>query len=224
MTEINTFSSAVDDAIQRSGRPDRKADIIAFVRTSIRECQVMRYFRNDMIEDSLIATSDGFVWEYPVNFRILRTVRYPINNRRGESIYPPEIYPGRLQQGKTHYYYGGPGYYVFAGVGLAAVIDVAYYSTSKKLAFYVQNERPAIYTLETDAWTYLTANTLEEQLAARQSVSNWLLFTYYDLIVEGAMAKVLKVVGDPRSGAAYALYKSYQKDLIATEPSDSLNK
>lgn len=224
MTEINTFASAVDDVIQRSGRPDRKLDIIAFIRTTIRECQIKRFFRNDMIEDSLIADADGFVWNYPINFRTLRTVKYPTVNRRCQAIYPDEILPGKLQREAVEYYYGGPGYYVFAGVSTNDRIDVAYYTTSKKLAYYDKNLRPAIYNLETEVWTYLTASTIEEQLLAREKVSNWLLFTYYDLIVEGGMAKVLKVVGDPRSGAAYALYKSYQNDLMATEPSDSLNK
>lgn len=224
MTEINTYSSAVDDVVARSGRPDRRTDIIAFVRTTIRECHVRSYFRNDLTEDSIAALQDGYVWEYPQEFRILRTVRYPLTNRRGEAIYPPEILPGKNQRDKTHFYYGGPGYYVFAGVEALDRIDVAYYSVSKKIPYYAKTERPAIFNLEDNVWTYLTATTPEEKIEARGKVSNWLLFDYYDLIVEGSMAKVLKVVGDPRAGAAYALYKSYQKDLIYTEPSDSLNK
>jgi hypothetical protein len=224
MTEINTFSSAVDDAIARSGRPDRRSDIIAFVRTTIRECQVRSYFRNDMIEDSLIADGNVFIWNYPQEFRMLRTVRYPWTNQRGEFIYPPEILPGRNQQGQDYYYYGGPGYFVFSGLQAGVSISVSYYKNSKKLPYFETASRPATFSLETDSWTYLTATTDAEKLSARELVSNWLLFNYYDLIIEGTLAKVFKIVGDSRASPSYALYKSLQNDLTANEPSDSLNK
>ena len=223
-TEINTFSSAVDDVILRSGRPDRKADIVAFVRVTMRELQALRFFRNDRVEDSLIATSDAYVWDYPQEFRIMRTVRYPHFDRHGKRTYPPEILPGKKQKDYTQFYYGGAGYYVFAGVALADVIDVAYYTFSKKLPYYEVAARPAVFDLVTDSWTYLSNGTDEENLAAKAKVSNWLVFNYYDTIVEGGMAKILKTVGDPRSMSSFALYKSYQNTLIASEPSDSLNK
>jgi hypothetical protein len=224
MTEINTFSAVVDDAITRSGRPDRKADIIAFVRSSIRECQVKAYFRNDFIEDTLTADAEVFIWSYPQEFRMLRTVRYPITNMRGEKIYPPEILPGKKQREHTHFYYGGPGYYAFAGLSSGLEIDVAYYKNSKKLPYYESAARPATFSLEADDWTYLTATTDADKLIAREAVSNWLLFNYYDTILEGTLAKLFKVVGDERASSTYALYKSFQNDLIANEPSDSLNK
>jgi len=224
MSEVNTFSAAVDDIITRSGRPDRKADIIAFVRTSIRECQVKRFFKRDMVEDTLTTDAKPYIWTYPQEFRILRTVKYPLVNLRGESIYPPEVLPGKKQREHTHYYYGGPDYYAFAGLDSGSEINVAYYRFSKKLPYYTTATRPATFSLETNSWSYLTAVTDAEKLVAREAVSNWLLFDYYDTIVEGGLAKVLKVVGDERATPTYALYKSYQNDLMAAEPSDSLNK
>jgi len=224
MIEINTFSSAVDDAIKRSGRPEKLNDLIAFVRTSIRECQVRNYFRNDMIEDSLIATGDVFIWNYPQEFRMLRTVRYPFIDARGDRIYPPEILPGKNQKNKTYYYYGGPGYYVFAGVAANSLIDVSYYRNSRKLPYYAPEDRPAQFDLETNSWLYATASDPDSKTIAREQVSNWLLFNYYDLIVEGALSKLFNIIGDPRSRPTYASYKSLQNDLIANEPSDSLNK
>jgi len=224
MTELNTFSAAVDDAIVRSGRPDRKADIIAFVRTTIRECQVQAYFRNDFVEDTLTADGEVFLWTYPQEFRILRTVRYPFTNNRGERVYPDEVLPGRNQRDKVYFYYGGPGYYAFAGLSNALDIDVAYYKTSKKLPYYESADRPATFDLETDSWSYLTAADDASQLIAREAVSNWLLFTYYDTIIEGTLAKLFKIIGDDRSSPTYALYKSLQSTMLATEPSDSLNK
>ena len=224
MTEINTASAAVDEVIARSGRPDRKADIIAFIRTSIRECQVLAFFRNDMTEDTLTADAGPFIWTYPQEFRILRTVEYPINNLQGKARYPREILPGKLQREEVYYYYGGPGYYAFAGLSVGDLINVAYYSYLRKLPYYEIAARPATFSLEDNAWTYLTATTDADKLIAREAVSNWLLFNYYDTIVEGGLAKILKVVGDARAVSSFALYKSYQKDLKAAEPSDSLNK
>jgi len=224
MTEINTFSAAVDDAVARSGRPDRIADIISFVRVTIRELQVLRFFRNDLTEDTLTADVANYIWNYPQEFRVLRTVRYPRFDAQGRYIYPPELLPGKKQKDYTDYYYGGPGYYVFAGTSLADSIAVAYYSYVKKLAYYAEAARPATFSLEDDAWSYLSNGTSDEQTAAQIKVSNWLLFNYYDTVVEGAMAKLLKTVGDPRAVSSFALYKSYQQSLIAGEPSDSLNK
>lgn len=224
LTYVNTFSAAVDDVIARSGRPDRQADIIAFVRTSIRECQIKAFFKKDMIEDTLTTDAEPYIWTYPQEFRIFRTARYPITNLHGEAFYPPEVLPGKKQRSETYYYYGGPGYYAFAGLSSGSEINVAYYKVSKKLPYYTTVLSPAKFSLEDDSWTYLTAVSDAEKLVARELVSNWLLFDYYDLIVEGGMAKILKVVGDERASPSYALYKSYQNDLLATEPSDSLNK
>lgn len=223
-TEINTFSAAVDDVILRSGRPDRKPDIIAFVRVTIRELQALRFFKNDRVEDSLTADAATFVWDYPQEFRIIRTVRYPYFDRQQNRLYPPEILPGKKQKDYTQFYYGGAGYYVFAGLAIADIIDVAYYTFVKKLPYYTVATRPATFDLETDSWSYLTNGTDAEKLTAREKTSNWLLFNYYDTVVEGAMAKILKTVGDQRAVSSFALYKSYQMTLTASEPSDSLNK
>ncbi|HFD32036.1 MAG TPA: hypothetical protein ENJ28_04910 [Gammaproteobacteria bacterium] len=224
MTEINTYSAAVDDVVARSGRPDRKSDIIAFVRVTIRELQTLAYFKRDLTEDTLTADQANYVWTYPQEFRILRTVRYPYFDAQGKQIYPPELKPGKQQKDFTHYYYASGNYYVFAGTALADLIDVAYYSTAKKLPYYDLAARPATFSLETDSWSYLSNGTSAEQLAAQALVSNWVLFNYYDTVVEGAMAKILKTVGDKRAVSSFALYSSYKKTLISTEPSDSLNK
>lgn len=225
MTEINTYSAAVDDVVARSGRPERRNDIIAYVRSTIRECQAKAYFKRDMIEDQLTATQDNYIWTYPQEFRILRTVEYPgILNSRNETIWPKEILPGKRQREVTYYYYGGPGYYVFAGTSLSELINVAYYKVSKKLAYYTAATRPATFSLEDNTWSYLNTGTDAENLIARNKVSNWLLFDYYDTIVEGGLAKILKTIDDPRARSTYALYQSLQKTFIETEPSDSLNK
>jgi len=224
MTEVNTYSAAVDDVIHRTGRTDRKADILSYVRSTVRECHALAWFRNDFVEDTIVSNAEPFVWTHPTEFRLLRTARYPVTNNRGELIYPPEIKPGKRQREAQYFYYGGPGYYTFAGLSIGSQIDVGYYCVSPKVPYYAVGARPAFFNLENNTWEYLTANNDAEKLAAKLLVTNWLLTDYYDTIVEGAIAKVFKMVDDPRARSSFALYKSYQNTLKALEPSDSLNK
>ncbi len=224
MTEVNTYSAAVDDAVVRAGRVDRRADILSYVRSTLRECHGLAFFRNDFVEDTITTDAIPYVWTHPTEFRLLRTVRYPIFNARNERIYPDEIKPGKRQRDASYYYYGGPGYYTFAGLNSAVDIDVGYFGVTPKLAYYVAAARPATYSIEDAAWSYLTATSDAEKLAARNQVTNWLLTDYYDTIVEGALAKIFKSIDDPRARSSFALYKSYQNTLLALEPSDSLNK
>lgn len=222
MTEVNTYSSAVDMVVVRSGRPDRRADIMAYVRQAVRECQVIAFFAHDLVEDTLTSTGDPYLWDLPQEFRTMRTVRYNIFNRRNELIYPPNVRPGKKQREEDYYYYRGIDYLAFAGVAADVLIDVAYYSYTKKIPYYQVADRPATFSLEDDAWSYLTATTAAEEETARNLVSNWLLFDWYDLIVEGGLAKIFKTVGDQRSTSSFALYKSLQKDLRLGEDNESL--
>lgn len=223
MTEINTFSALVDDAVRRTGRTDRRADIISYARATIRELQSLRFFRRDMTEDQLTATGDGYVWTYPTGLRTLRAVRYQIYNGRGEFIYPTLIGPSKKQREEDYYFYGGPGYYVFKGVDNGTLIDVAYYSYLTALPYYESGSRPATYSLEDADWSYLTASTDAEKEAARDLVTNWLIFDHYDFVLEGVIAKIFKTTGDERARSSFALYASYKNDLVALEPADALN-
>lgn len=224
MTEVNTFSAAVDDVVTRSGRKDRIADILSYVRSTLRECHGLAYFRQDFVEDTITTDAEPYVWTHPTGFRLLRTARYPVWNNRGERLYPPEVKPGKKQRDQDYYYYGGPGYYIFAGLTSGSDIDVGYYRVFPKLPYYAIAARPATYSLEDNAWSYLTATSDAEKLVAQEQVSNWLLYEYYDTVIEGALAKLFKTLDDPRARSTFALYKSYQKTLLSLEPSDSLNK
>lgn len=223
-TEVNTFSAAVDSVIARSQRPDRRADIIAYVRQTMRECQVFKKiaFARDLIEDQLTATSSPFIWDRPQELRLLRTVQYGIFGARNAQIYPTFLRPGKKQETEQYYYYAGPDYFVFKGVDAGTIVNVAYYAYFKKLPYYAIADRPAVFDLETDNWNYLTATTDQDKAIARALVSNWLLFDWYDLIVEGGLAKIFKTVGDQRAVSSFALYKSLQNDLMAGEEVESL--
>lgn len=221
MTDINTFTAAVNTAVVRSGRPDRVNDCVSWARMTMRECQVMALFFRDLVEDAITANSDPYLWTQPGVLRQMRTVQYPgLFDPQGNVIYPDHILPGRKQRGKTYFWYEtGGDTIVFAGHGASSsgstTINVAYLSYFPPLKYYTASETvPANYTIEDGAWTYATASTDAEKEAARALVTNWMLFDWFDMIIEGTLAKLYKTNDDQRAPSTFALYKSYQKDLI----------
>ena len=230
-TETGTFSAVIDDAIARSARPDRRADIIQWARASMREAQVIAFFERDFIEDQITAVGDPYIWTRPAYFRQMRTVRYPeIRDGHGNSVYPRFVQPGRALRNFNYFYYAGTDYFTFAGQsrGLpntttSTFIDLGYYSYFPRLAYYKVADRPARYSLEDEAWWYKD-ETLDDagKEAARNRVSNWMLFDWYELVMEGTLAKVFKTFGDSRAVSSFALFKSYQKDLLAGESRASM--
>lgn len=227
MTEINTMSACVDAVLARAQRPGRSNDVVAYVRQTLRECQIVEgaAFSRDMTEDSITATASPHIWERPNLLRFLRTVKYNIATANNNEIYPDFLRPGKILQGKTYYYYGGPTYYAMAGVSSGITIDLAYYSYFAKLPYYATvADRPATFSLETDSWSYHADYDVDDatRLTARNRVTNWMLTDWFDLIVEGGLAKILKSVGDERAASTFGLYKSLQKDLLRGEPFESL--
>lgn len=226
-TETGTLSAAVDEIVGRSGRPDRLTEIVQWARASMRESQVRAFFERDFIEDQISVNSDPYIWTRPVGFRQMRTVSYPeIIDSHGEAIYPRFQQPGRALRKKKYFYYAGTDYFTFAGHGrglppsnnLQTIINVGYYSYFPKIAYYAVADRPARYSLEDQAWWYKD-ETLDAagQEAARNKVTNWMLFDWYELVIEGSLAKVYKTYQDPRSVTSFALFKSYQNDLLRGE-------
>lgn len=231
MTEINTFSGAVDAVIERSGRIDRQADIIAYLRTTMRETQVLAFFEKDMVEDTLPSVNvTPYIWTYPRTFRQMRAVRYThLADPQGKLIYPKYIAPGRLQERHDHMYYQSGTSFVFSGHlpdtanSANTVIDVAYYAYFGALQYYATALRPAAFSLETDTWTYLTAVTATEQEVARALVTNWMLESWFDMVQEGALAKLYKTNDDVRSATTYSMYKQLQTSLMQGEARAVMN-
>lgn len=222
MTEINTFSALIDDAVVRTGRPANRADLISFARQSLRECQSLLKAAADLVEDTLIADANPYLWTIPENFRELLAIRYSsIVDDRGQMVYPKHLQPGKSQLEYEYYWYRTGTSMAFAGVEANVTIDVAYLLYSKKLPYYAIADRPATFSLETNSWSYLSATTLPDQQVARDLVTNWILFDWYDLVLEGTCAKLWKIVADPRAGSSFALFKSIQGDFITAVGPDS---
>lgn len=217
MIEERTFSAVVDAVVARALRRDRRADAISYARQTMRECQVLALFAQDLVEDRLTTTADPHIWTMPQEFRMLLSAKYPVQDELYEETYPKFRAPGKGQQDEDYYYYRAANYHVFAGLDIGAYIDVAYYTYFTPIIYYEEAVRPARFNLETQAWEYLTAVTDAEKEIAQALSTNWLLFNWFDLIVEGTLAKLYKTVGDQRQAVTYSLYKSYQKDLLAGE-------
>ena len=233
MTEINTFSAAVDDVVGRSGRPDRISDAISYVRFSIRELQTVEgyLFDSDIVEDVITATTEPFVFTPDLQlqkiWRTMRSVQYPtIFAPNGDPIFADYVGIGRKQNQKDHFFYKSGTSFVFSGHGginvgssINVPINIAFYTYSPILVYFkTVAERPATYSIEDNAWSYLTATTPDEEEAARLQVTNWVLERWYDAVVEGGLAKLYKTVDDTRAKSSFALYSVYKKILTKAEP------
>ncbi len=225
-TELGTFSALIDDAVKLSGRGiAARNQLTSYARSSMREPQVDNLFEKDLTEDTLTFSADPFTWTRPAGFRIFRTVKYT------EEIYPKYITPGRRQQDVINFYYAASTYFVFKGLTVGATFNVAYYSYFKKLVYFDPLKRPARFFADLDKWQYLDGNndyvdTLGSELldeAVKALVTNWILFDWYDMVLEGILAKQFKVQGDPRSVTHFALFKSFIKDLLQAEPTGSVD-
>ncbi len=218
--EVGTFSAVIDQAVLFAGRGKAiRGQLGSYARSSMREAQVDSLFERDLIEDQLTATAAPFIWTRPSELRFFRTVRYP-----GE-IYPRYITPGRQQFGVKRFYYASTTYFVFVGIEINDLLDIAYYTYFKKLVYFEPADRPARFFADLDKWQYLDDNndfvdtlgseTLDD--AAEAKVTNWLLFDWFDLVLEGILAKQFKVQADVRAPSHFALFKSMIKDLLQAE-------
>jgi len=227
-----TFSEMVDAAAARSNRPDRIVDIAAFLNQTVRDLhttatnQPVLYSKN-LVEDQLIADiATGYSWQLPSNTQMFLTARYSSvqTPKFLDGVYPVPMKPGRAMNNEDYYYYMAGGFVYFKGYGgVGGTIDLAYYTYPKRLVYYaIVAERPATYDLATETWEYLTAVTDDEKVIARALVTNWLLTDWYDVCLEGTLAKLFKILGDEkRAITAYALYQQQRTQLWGTESIDS---
>lgn len=222
-----TYSQLVDRAVARSTRPDRQLDIQDFVNQTIREChsdddEKVVFFRKNLIEDQITTTSDtGFTWTPPPGFQRMQAVRFPgvttLDFVLG--VYPKNIAPGRAQNDEDYFYYRAGTYFAFKGPGASgSLIDLGYYQFPTRLFYYEEALRPATYDESIGDFTYLTAVTDAEKLAARLLVTDWLIQDWYDVIFEGTLAKVFKLIDDtPRAVTHFSLYQRQRRQLMTTE-------
>ena len=222
MAETGTFSALVDDVILRSARRDRLQDVIAYARSTIRECSVLAVFEQNLVELPIVATTSPHIWERPALLRNTTAVAYPYFDRRGDPVKVHHRKPSTIKPSDLYYFYHSGNSTIFAGIAIGDTINLAYSAYAPRFHYYADaTERPATFDDETQSWAYLDAWDDNEDLKqqAEELVSNWLIFYWYDLIIEGTLTKIFKQVGDERSKASFSQYKSQQKDLLAGEAS-----
>lgn len=230
------FSELVDNVVTRSGRLDKQADIVSYANATLRECQALALFWRDLFEDTINPTAgvNSYNWDVPNNFRRLKALKY--SSTGYEDVFPPKLPPGKIQRGQDTYYYFATKYIVFSGLGVfggstTPDINIAYYTRPIRFKYYEEVDRPAVYDTEADDWDAALYNPVLTGTAAAQLaqaevqqnlVANWILLSYFEIVEEGTLAKVLKQVGDARAPSSFALYKSYQKDLISLEANEAV--
>lgn len=224
------FSELVDEVVIQTGRRDRMNDIADFARLTMRECQGIHYFSRDLVEDQITATQTPQIWDRPVGFRQMWTVRY------GADRYPKFARPGRLQSEYTDYYYSAGNYFAFIGVFPGEEVKMAYFMYAPDFVYLPVGFRPAVYNRVTQTWQYrqpdgtyadhIPAATPEEQEileeAARNFVAHWLLLDWWQLIKTGTMTKLYAMIDDPRGPKLFSMYKEQQTALDVGERYETL--
>jgi len=224
------FSEIVDDIVKRSGRLDRRADIVDYCNATIKELQAKVLFTRDLVETELTVSDIPLTWNRPTFFRTLRAVKYAQSGF--DDIYPKFLMPGRQQRDRDlldQFFYAASDYFVFSGVTTSQTVKLAYYTRFRRYKYYVAAERPAVYDAENESWTYLQNGSFVSTLgsdalneAAQVKVANWLMLNYQELVKEGTLAKILKTVNDARAISTFALFKSMTEDFMSEEPHDTL--
>lgn len=228
LTAVNerSFSGMIDEIILATGKTAGLRSTIAFANATIRECQTLGLFYRDLVEDQFIANPTPYFWTRPRLLRSVRAIKYTQQN-----IYPMLKLPGRQLKDLTNYFYASQDYYAFKGPLLNEPVAYAVYMWQTPLVYYQRfgdatvyvggpyATRSAYYDLTLQQWMYLngggtayvsTTGVAATDLARQKITMNWLVDDWYDMIMEGTKAKLLKSYNDDRATLAFSLYKQMQ--------------
>ncbi len=213
MLEVGTFSALVDQTIETTGRPEPEL-VAGYARSTLRECQILSLFAKDRLEVSF--TEDTFT--LPVNWRKLETLRYSMyDSGTNGFLYAPILSPGSFFESKTYAAYVSGNFLHCKGFN-GGKKDLAYFTYFPFYTYFAaQDQRPAMFSADTQSWSYAANLSQADFESARIAVSNWLLFNWFDLIKTGTEAKVFAQYGSDRARVIFARYKQQQKDLIHAE-------
>lgn len=227
MPDTATFSALIDECaatLARGLNSVTRAQLIGYARSTLKECHTLAYFKKDFTEDQITVTASPHIWNHPLDLRKLLVVEYPYG------IYPKFVNPGRRKDDFDFYYYRASTYFVFASVAINDIIKLGYYSKGRKFAYYADGVRPAFYDDVEEIWQYLDTNgeyqdtlgsiSLDE--TAQAKVTDWLLLQWYETIVEGTLAKVLKSYGDKRAASTFAVFRDMKNSLVSDEAFEAM--
>lgn len=221
-----SFSALVDRVILETGRQQALLSVIQYVNLTVRECQALGLFAQDLLEEEVVATANPHIYTRPTGrYRSLRAVKYDQLN-----YYPKMIRPGRAIEGKQAFFYAADNYFAFHGVSVGESIFLANYYWAKPLQYYGMlgtvttgypggpyDNRPAYFNTLDETWYYLNALETayvtdlgddDEEELRQSNAMNWVLLQWWDVVVEGVKAKLFKQFKDERAPAAYAAYSN----------------
>jgi hypothetical protein len=233
---MTTFSQLVDKVVLETSRPDMLSQIADYLNQTIREIHAepergkVYFYESNYREAQVTAASEtGLTWTIP-NVAIFQKelcVRFDNQwSRDGEPVYAEKMTPGPNMHRKDYFYYRGADSLIFGGRigygGLNAKVSIAYYEYPKGLKYYALADRPATYDYEA-GWTYGAGIvTPEQQLAAQERVSNWVLLRWEQVLLEGLRAKVYKRTGDEtRQRTCYSMFMQLRNLLVSSEAGDA---
>lgn len=217
-----------------TGRPQSLIATVQAANLTIRQCQALGLFAQDMEELSYVVDVTPYVFTKIANpgpWRILRTAKY-VNAKTFPELAPP----GKKQKTLDSYYYAVNNQYVFSGVTVGDTLALAAYWWAKSLTYYAQNgvvttqfpggpypTRLAYYDDNSNKWQYWTGTVYADttgvaatDLLYQQQSTNWLVSDWRDLIIAGTKAKIWNSVGDPRGPVEYSAYEATKKLLMVT--------
>lgn len=223
-----TFSQLVDQVVGETGRTNQLTASVRLLNQTIKEVHATEeghpvLFPRNLLEDQLTANLDtGFMWSLPVRFQRMQTVSYPsicINNK---PVFPKFLLPSRKMNEWIYVYYMSGSSLVFIGYGgVDALINLAYYALPARLVYYAVGNRPA--QVIDEEWVYydLTPDGLdytqpENQEAARDLVSNWILTIEEDVLSWGLKSGLYSSVGDDRASVHYSKFNKLRTQMIDT--------
>lgn len=226
---MTTFSQMVDEAVFESKRPDMLTEIATYLNQTIREVHFRPdlnaplTYRENFKESQITADrADGMTWELPnpALFQRFAGIRFPnVWTRDGKQVWAPEKVPGPHVDPYSPFYYRIGSSIVFANYGGdLAKIDLGWFEFPNRLKYLPAAQRPAQYD-DFEGWEYApSVTTPEQQAAAREQTSNWLLLRWHDVLMEGVRAKIYKRVSDDvRQRTSYSLYQQLRQGLWISE-------
>lgn len=229
---MSTFSQTVDEFLVEMVRPDLLVFMCDALNQVIREQHIhpdsgmpIFYMDNRVEVEWTVPDPLPAVWSIPSvpRFQFFESAYYPSQGRYAKpGVDLKRVFENGVDAYAPYWYRSGPAI-VFNGLAVAEVAQFSYFEYPRRLLYYATATpqlRPAIYNIETGAYTYATsydvnATTREN---ARNLVTNWLLLRWPELLKQGMRAKYFARIGeDGRSKIAYSTYQAMRMGLVTSE-------
>ena len=230
---MSTFSQLIDDVIQEQKRPDMLSLAASYLNQTIREVHFradtgsILHFLSNFHELQVTASSEsGYAWNIPdpAIFQGLTQVQYADvwDAATDSPAWSRETQPSRTLNTDRPYHYRVGQSFVFSGYGgVNKRINLGFFLYPRRLKYKALAQRLVTYD-EYLGYTFAPSiTTPEQEAAAMEQETNWLIQRWYDVLAEGLRAKILKRTGDEvRGRTSYSLFNTLRQGLWTAEVAD----